>query len=237
MKQEQNITLLNTWKCHYLRIDGDWKNFLNRHGRKFKHNIRREKRQLENLGDLVFRRVETFSDLIRYLPDVFKIHKKRWNGSYIASRFSTTDGQKFYSEVAEDYLNTGMLRLDLLLLGEKMIAFSYSFQWNGRYLFYTPAYDPDYAKYSPGTILLIQILEDAFKSGLREFDFSKGELPYKFHWTSGERMNKRVVFASPTLKGKIAYHFYLLHLAIYSRVRKMKSLRILAGKICNLRSS
>lgn len=235
-KHRWYVTLLNTWKCHYLKIDGDWGSFIKRHGRKFRHNIRRERKQLECLGDLVFKKVETCSDLDRYLPDAFDVHKRKWDGFYISSKFSTPLGQKFYSEVAKDYLKRKMLRLDLLLLNGKLIAFSYSFQWNGRYLYYTPAYDPDYAKYSPGTVLLMYILEDALKSGLREFDFSKGELQYKFHWTSGERLNKRVVFASPTLKGRITYHVYLLHLSIYSKVRKLKSLRIIMGKILQFKT-
>jgi dTDP-4-amino-4,6-dideoxygalactose transaminase/CelD/BcsL family acetyltransferase involved in cellulose biosynthesis len=235
-RYEWKTTLLNTWKCPYLKIDGDWDGFLKRHGRKFQYNIKRERKQLEGLGKVVFKKVETQEGLKRYLPEIFEVHKRRWNGFYISSKFSQPEGQKFYSGIAKDYLAKEMLRLDLLLLNEKVIAFSYSFQWSGRYFYYTPGYDPDYAKYSPGTILLMHILEDAFKSGIKEFDFSKGELRYKSHWTTGERQNRRIIFASPTLKGKITYHIYLLYLRIFSHVRKLKSLRIIVGKSQQLRS-
>jgi CelD/BcsL family acetyltransferase involved in cellulose biosynthesis/dTDP-4-amino-4,6-dideoxygalactose transaminase len=233
-KEGWKVVLHDTWSCPYLEIDGDWNGFLKRHGRKFQYNIKRERRQLENLGNLEFKKIQSQEELEHYLPQVFEVHKRRWKGYYISSKFSTPQGQKFYTEIAKNYLSKGMLRLDLLLLDEKVIAFSYSFQWNGRYFYYTPGYDPDYARYSPGTVLLIYILEDAFKSGLKEFDFSKGELQYKSHWATGERQNRRIIFASPTLKGRIAFHLYLLHLNLFSHVRKLKSLRIILGRLRQL---
>ena len=226
--------LYDTWSCPYLKIEGDWEGFLKNHSRKFRYNIKRGKRLLEDSGKLEFKKVRSWEELEYYLRQVFEVHKKRWKGYFIASKFSTPEGQRFYTEIGKEYLKKGMLRLDLLLLDKKVIAFSYSFQWKDKYLYYTPAYDPAYEKYSPGKILLMYILEDAFKSGLKEFDFSKGELGYKAHWTSGERRNKRIVFASPTLKGKMVFYLYLFYLNLFSRVRKIKSLRVVLSRLTQL---
>jgi len=74
------------------------------------------------------------------------------------------------SKVAKEFLSISMLRLDLLLLDNKVIAFSYSFEKDGRFFYYTPAFNNAYAKYSPGTVLLMHILQNAFKRGVKEFD-------------------------------------------------------------------
>ena len=225
------VKYYNTWKCPYLTLDCEWGDIIKKHGRKFRYNIKRSKKQLEGLGRLEFKKIETEEELERYLPEIFNIHKKRWKNYYIASKFSTIDGRKFYSQVAKEYLEKGILSLELLLLNNHIIAFSFSFQIDQKYFYYIPAYDPDYAKYSPGKVLLMHILEEASKSGIEEFDFGKGELQYKYHWTTGERQNRRIIFASPTLKGKIIFFFYLLYLNIFSYLRKSKSLRIVLGRL------
>ncbi|MDI6759289.1 MAG: GNAT family N-acetyltransferase [Candidatus Brocadiaceae bacterium] len=227
----------DTWRCPYLEINGDWDSFLKQQDKKFKYNLKQRKRHLESLGKLEFKKIQAREELEHYLPQVFEIHRKRWKGYAIYSRFSTPGGQEFYSELARDYLARKMLRLDLLLLNEKVIAFSYSFQWNGRYLHYTPAYDPCYAKYASGMILLMHILEDAFKSGLREIDFTRGELQYKSRWISGARQNKRIVFSSPTLKGRVTFPIYLLYLFLYAEVRRLKILRVILAKLQQWRAS
>jgi len=193
--------------------------------------VKRAKEQLENLGKLEFKTVSTKDELEQYLPQCFNLHKKRWYGYYISSQFSAPDGKRFYKETAKEFLAKNMIKLDLLLLDGKVIAFSYSFEKDGRFFYYTPAFDSAYAKYSPGTVLLLHILEDAFKQGIKEFDLGKGETLYKAHWTTGVRKNRRIIFASPTLKGKMSFYFYLLYLSLFSVLRKFKFLRIVLGKL------
>jgi CelD/BcsL family acetyltransferase involved in cellulose biosynthesis len=223
-------------ECPFLRIEGDWDDFYKKqHSRKFRYNLRRSKRKLEELGKLEFKKLETQSEIEQYLPEVFKVHHMRWRGYYIGSKFSTSSGQKFYTEIAKDYLAKGWLKLTVMLLNGRVIAYSYSFFWNGRYFFYNPAFDPRYSQYSPGTLLLLFLLEDSFDSGICEFDFGKGELSYKHHWGTDSRQSKRIIFASPKLKGKIVFYLYLVYLRLRGKIRKSSKLRTFLGKLLQMR--
>lgn len=217
--------------CHYLQIQDDWDIFLKKHKRKFIYNINRSRQQLEFFGKLEFKKNRRQDDFNKYLAKCFDLHKKRWEDYYISSKFSTDQGRKFYTDIAEDFLKLDMIRFDILLLDGNVIAFSYSFHRGGKYFYHTPAYDITYKKYSPGTILLMCILEDSFENSFKEFDFSKGELSYKDHWSNKETKNRRVIFASPTIKGRVGFYIYILYFKIFSYTRKSEFLRRLLVKL------
>jgi CelD/BcsL family acetyltransferase involved in cellulose biosynthesis len=50
-------------------------------------------------------------------------------------------------------------------------------------------YDPTYADYSLGRIVLVSFAEQSFREGCHELDFMRGEEPYKFQWTTLCRTN------------------------------------------------
>jgi CelD/BcsL family acetyltransferase involved in cellulose biosynthesis len=49
-----------------------------------------------------------------------------------------------------------------------------------------PAFDPEWASYSPGKVLLAQLIEDAKAKGCARFDLLSGREPYKLLWQTGE---------------------------------------------------
>lgn len=224
-------------KCPYLKIDGNWEEFYRkRKKRKFRYNIDRARRQLEALGFLEFKTLKTWEEIENYLPQIFEIHRKRWKGYYTGSKFSTPSGEEFYKRVAKEYQTKRWLDIAILLLNGQVIAYSYSFIWGGEYFYYNPAHDPKFSNYSPGTLLLVNILEKLFNSGFKRFDFGRGELFYKEHWTDGIRQNKRLIFASPHLKGKIGFHLYLIILYLRDYLRRSAFLRIVLSKLSFLKN-
>ncbi len=70
-------------------------------------------------------------------------------------------------------------RLSLLYAGERLVAGHMGMQAGQVWHYWFPAYDPAYAKYSPGVILLLRIAEHAAEHGIRIIDLGKGMNPYK----------------------------------------------------------
>ncbi len=219
-------------KCPYLKIDGDWEDFYRkRKKKKFRYNIDRSRRQLEDLGTVQFKTLRTWEEIEHYIPQIFEIHRKRWEGYYTGSMFSKPSGEKFYKIIAKEYQTKGWIDIAILLLNGKVIAYSYSFVWGEKYFYYNPAYNPKFSRYSPGSLLFIYILERLFNSGFKQFDFGRGDLSYKSYWTDGIRQNKKLVFASPHFKGKVCLHLYLSGLYLKDILRRSIFLRILLSKL------
>jgi hypothetical protein len=61
-------------------------------------------------------------------------------------------------------------------------------------------YDPAYAKWSPGTVLLYHILADQFSEGRASvLDFGTGESPYKTHFATHRTWCSDVYYFTPTI--------------------------------------
>lgn len=70
-------------------------------------------------------------------------------------------------------------RLSLLYAGDSLVAGHMGMQAGPVWHYWFPAYDPAYAKYSPGLILLLKLAEQAAAQDVRIIDLGKGMNPYK----------------------------------------------------------
>ena len=68
------------------------------------------------------------------------------------------------------------------MLNDKIIAVMYGFEQSNCFFSYIGGFDPDLAKYSPGSIILLYIIEDCINRGISEFDFLRGAESYKYLW-------------------------------------------------------
>jgi CelD/BcsL family acetyltransferase involved in cellulose biosynthesis len=75
-----------------------------------------------------------------------------------------------------------MLRLYAVRLDDKIIAALYAFSHRKRTYFYLSGFDPDYSRFSIGTIILAHAIERARTEGSIAFDFLRGQEPYKYRW-------------------------------------------------------
>jgi len=126
-------------------------------------------------GRIELVKFERTSDLVRLMQDVEIIAKKAWQRS-LGFGFNAT-------EALLEFLNTeackGWLRTYVLYLDGRPCSF-----WIGavyQQTFYSDftGYDPDYARYSLGTYLFSQMLEDLCNGGVSAFDFGFTDDEYK----------------------------------------------------------
>ena len=89
-------------------------------------------------------------------------------------------GHRFDASSLRDVAQAGWLRSFLLLAGESAAAFAFCFQGEGVLVYEQIGYDPAFAKYSPGTILLYRLLDRLYETDTPEcVDFGEGEAEYK----------------------------------------------------------
>jgi CelD/BcsL family acetyltransferase involved in cellulose biosynthesis len=69
--------------------------------------------------------------------------------------------------------------LSMLYAGDRPVAGHFGIRSESTLSWWFPAYDPDYARYSPGLISLLEVAEAAADAGLRHIDLGKGHEGYK----------------------------------------------------------
>ncbi len=76
-------------------------------------------------------------------------------------------------------------RLSALYAGDHLIALHFGMQTQTVLHFWFPVYDTQFEKYSPGLVLLLEIIADAAARGMRRIDLGKGEEDFKLSLKSG----------------------------------------------------
>lgn len=75
--------------------------------------------------------------------------------------------------------------LSVLHAGDKPVSIHMGMQSGGCLHWWFPAYDPEFAVFSPGRILLAQMAQEAQSLGVRKIDLGHGAEPYKQRAMSG----------------------------------------------------
>lgn len=81
------------------------------------------------------------------------------------------------------------LRFAVLELDGRPLAYHFGFESKRTYLWYKPAFDVGFWKYSPGEVLLRNLLRYARDSELREFDFTIGDESFKQRFANCRKEN------------------------------------------------
>lgn len=105
----------------------------------------------------------------------------------------------------------------LLKLNGQAIAFAWCRHREGRLIYEIIGYLPQYAEYSPGTVLLYLILEDLFSLKKYEaLDFGVGEAQYKSMFATRKEVLADAYFLRPTIRNGLLLLLYarLLDLSI-----------------------
>ena len=84
--------------------------------------------------------------------------------------------------------------------GEHLVAVHFGLLGTDRLSWWFPAYNPDFGRYSPGLILLMDLITEATQRGVHRVDLGRGEHGYKLRVTSRsyEVAEGHVVAASST---------------------------------------
>ncbi len=168
----------------FLVIDGTWEDYERGLSGRVRRDLDRRLRRLEEMGPVRLDVSDGTSGRAELLAEGFRLEPSGWKaarGTAVTSRENT---RRFYEELAVWAAENGWLRLSFLRVGEQAVAFQYGFEAGGTYYFLKGGYDPEYRRFAPGKLLLRALLERAFATGLRSFDFLGADDPFKLEWSA-----------------------------------------------------
>lgn len=186
--------------CPYLPLPSDWETFRSGLGKKLRSNIGYYERALRKLY-AVDMRLATGESLEDDLSVFFELHQRRWNRRWLPGVFVSRRMRAFHQEVAAALLAAGFLRLHTLTLDGEAQASLYCFQFNRRCAYYLGGFEPTLARLSVGTVLTAQAIRHAIDADqATEFDFLRGDEPYKYRWGAQDRFSQRLSLTHPGLR-------------------------------------
>ena len=136
------------------------------------------------------------------LREAFAVEGSGWKGEGGTAIASRPETRAFYEGVARWAAERGILRLCFLRLDGAPIAVDYALEDNGVRFILKGGFDVEYARQSPGSLLLEDGLEDAFATGLERVELGGGEDVYKLRWTESVRERRLLQAFAPTLLGR-----------------------------------
>jgi len=183
-----------TVRCPYLPIKGSWEAFYATMGKGFRHEVRNKLNRWNKLNScqrngLELRYVDRREVDSVFVDEVVALSDERRSADDHRSPFLDHPDQEFLREVLPLMGRRNQLRVGELRCGDALLAFMLGYQWQGVVSTWNTQYDPTYADYSLGRIVLVSFAEQSFREGCHELDFMRGEEPYKFQWTTLYRTN------------------------------------------------
>lgn len=164
-----------------LRLDDDFQKHYKRlfSGRTIS-NMKRKQRKLEDFGKPAFERPRETAPREAMLGWFFATKTAQLALSGRESPFSEAPIQDLYRAMARD---SARFDIDALDVSETHVAMGLTMrERETAYLLNSVHQGAEYARCSPGTLLLHRMVAQAHADGARVYDFGPGELPYKLEW-------------------------------------------------------
>jgi CelD/BcsL family acetyltransferase involved in cellulose biosynthesis len=175
---------------------------------KFRSNLRRTRRQLEEQGKVTTSHFD-MADATA-LEKFYQLEASGWKGKQGTAIACDPRTRQFYDEVAQASARARVLSLDFMELDGKPIAAHFAFQFHGRYCLAKAAYDEAYQRYGPGQLLVHEVLSQSRERGIHELDFVGPATWDESRWGSERRTHFQILIFRKSWYG------FVLH-----RVRKL----------------
>lgn len=175
-------------ECPFIMLPDSWEAYLGSLSAGMRYFIGRKERKMGKDFEVQIGIAGSREEVSTRMDQFILQHQGRWNKRQRPGAFHSDAFCAFHKKVSEYLFKKGHLKLYYLELNKRPVASYYIFQYQNNYYFYLSGFDPDFSRYSPGSVLMGAIIKDAISQGMDEFDFMRGESDYKFKWTTRKRV-------------------------------------------------
>ncbi len=173
-----------------------WDTFTAGLSKNLRKQIRRSIRRLEENGPLRLDELQGAA-AVDALDDVFRIEASGWKGQEGTAISSRDETHRFYTGLARWLAEEDWLRLMVLRLGDRAIAFEFIVDQGRTWFPLKAGFDHALAEHSPGGVAQWMVLEAAFAAGIERYDYSGEAREYTSRWTEDSRTSFRIDVFTP----------------------------------------
>lgn len=198
------------WRLRFPDNPADvWKNFSKRAQENFRKRVKKFPHQLHCYRNE--------SEAGEFLEKAHQISLKSWQTQHLGLRVPLNPDQR---QRWERVARMGAMRSYILEHDGAPVAFMQSVQWKDRFLGIETGYDQAYARFSPGTVLLVRMLADLLAQETpRRLDFGWGDAEYKKMFSNERTLSGRVLLVRRAVKPLLVAQFQQFAQTISTIVR------------------
>ena len=156
----------------YLPIDTNWENYWFSLPSKRRNDLRRARKKAEAMGSIqVSIQSPSSSSIKTVLSEAYQVEDKSWKGRNRTSILANKRLKSFFSTFCNRALHHNWLRIGFLRVDDHTIATIIGLVFCNRFWLLKVGYDQQWAKCSPGMLLITECIHYAFEQHLEGFEF------------------------------------------------------------------
>lgn len=175
--------------CPFVRLPNTFEEYFQLLSANTRRNLKRWDKKLKRDHRVEFEVYNQVGSVKQAMNTFFELHQKRCQMKGYAGLFADKTFRDFHLEVAENFARKGWLFLCFLIVDDKPAAAQYAFLYKQKTWAYLTGFDPKYLDYRVGHLTFMYDVRDCIERGLNEFDFMRGDEPYKSSYSVFPRKN------------------------------------------------
>ena len=229
-----SLLLIERLEAPVLDMSDGWTAVYERLSSRARSDRRRHLRQLEATGDVEVSVARSREELEPALEEAFRIHALRWRGRRDASGFGTQIGRRFHRAALLRLAEQDVPRLVTLTVDRQPIAFALYLQLERTIYGLTMAFDPTFARFSPGTETLYRALQRAAGEGVERVEFLGAAAEHTLRFTHRMEPIYEGLGLASTLRGRAAVEALVGGIRLRRRIKRSSRAKKLYYRIPRL---
>lgn len=190
-------------RYYYLNLARSWEDICSDMSKKFVHrstNLARNRITKAGPWDIL---IDPTWEVGRLIAEAAPIHIARQDELNRPSLYTDVDSRHFLLSLFQYNRDQNRFRSYWLKFQDTLVAYLFGFVNEGVFHAWNMAFRPEFGEFFPSKLLMLEIIRDCHRQGLKEFSFMRGELEYKAKWTKSYRANIRLTIHNrSTLYGR-----------------------------------
>ncbi len=175
----------NASGAHLTRLGDDWEKFYtSKRSSATRRRDRTKRRHMSGYGEIHFVTAAPANEARRTLEILMDQKSRALTRKGIADIFARPGYREFYLDLVSHPETAQFVHISRVEVGETCAAANLGIVFGDCYYHVLASYgDSEVARYGPGAFHLRALMAHAIKLGLKRFDFTIGDEPYKLEWS------------------------------------------------------
>ncbi len=180
---------LNASGAHATRLGDDWETFYRaKRSSGTRRRDRSKRKHLSEFGDIRFITAANAEDARHTLETLMQQKSRALARHGVADLFAPAGHREFFLDLAANARMRARVHISRVEVGSTIAAANLGVVFGDGYYHILTSYgaESELARYGPGALHLRELLAYAIGRGLKRFDFTIGDEPYKLEWSDTE---------------------------------------------------